>query len=133
MHEYNKHFEKICLNRLLFRNSKLNAAGGIATGCVKMTSIDHLHEETKMLPVQDHLSLISSQYFVRALQPNNPSSHSVVTSPWGNRNMKPTLQSQFLHCVSLYLSNGVLPPLIIGSPSSSSYLSRFRFQVSSIS
>ena len=38
------------------------------------------HEETKMLPVQDHLSLISFQYFAKALQPNNLF-HSVVTSP----------------------------------------------------
>ena len=45
-----------------------NSALRIATVCVKMTSIDHLHEKkTKMLPVQDHLSLISSQYLVRAL------------------------------------------------------------------
>ena len=52
----------------------------IATGCVKMISIDHLYEETKMLPVQDHLFLLSFQYLARAFQPNN-SSDSVVTSP----------------------------------------------------
>ena len=34
----------------------------VATSCVKMTSINHLQEETKMLPVLDHISLISSQY-----------------------------------------------------------------------
>ena len=34
----------------------------IATGFVKMTSIDLLQEDTKMLPIQDHLSLIFSQY-----------------------------------------------------------------------
>ena len=39
----------------------------IATGCVMMTSINHLLEETKMLPFQDHFSLISSQYFARNL------------------------------------------------------------------
>ena len=50
-----------------------NSALRIATGCVKMTSINYLHEESKMLPVQDHLSLISSQHLVRALQPNNSS------------------------------------------------------------
>ena len=54
-----------------------NSALRIATCCVKITSIDHLHEETKMLSVQDHLSLISSQYLAqyltRTLQPNNPS------------------------------------------------------------
>ena len=35
-----------------------------------------------MLPVQDHLSLICSQYLARALQPNNPS-HNLATSPFG--------------------------------------------------
>ena len=30
------------------------------SGPLKMTYIDHLHEETKMLPVQDHLSLTIS-------------------------------------------------------------------------
>jgi len=45
-----------------------NFALRIATGCVKMISIDRLHEETKMLPVQDHLSLISFHYIARALQ-----------------------------------------------------------------
>ena len=47
-----------------------NSAVRIATGCVRMTSIDHLQEETKILLVQDHLSLISSQYLARVLQPN---------------------------------------------------------------
>ena len=36
-----------------------NSSLRIATGCVKMTSTDHLHKETKVFPVQDHLSLIS--------------------------------------------------------------------------
>ena len=57
-----------------------------ATGCVRMTSIDHLHKETTMLPVQNHLSLITSQFLAGALQPSNPS-HSVVTSPSDIRNM----------------------------------------------
>ena len=43
----------------------------IATGCAKMTSIDHLQKDSKMLPVQCHLSLINSQYLARALQHNN--------------------------------------------------------------
>ena len=50
------------------------------------TSID-LQEETKMLPLQDHLSLISSKYLARPLQHKNLS-QSVVTSPSGIRNMK---------------------------------------------
>ena len=86
------------------RNSSLS----IATGCVKMTSIDHLHQKIKMLPVQYHLSLIRSQYLTRALQPNN-SSQSLVTSPSGSRNIKQTLQSKFLHCVAPVLSSDILP------------------------
>ena len=75
-----------------------NSALCIATGCVKMTSIDHLHEETKMLPVHDHLLLISSQYLTRA-QPNcNNAFHSIITSPSGIRKMKQTFQSPFLCC-----------------------------------
>ena len=57
-----------------------NSAFYIATGCVRLTSIDHLYEQTKMLPVQYHIFLISSQYLTKALQPNNPS-HSVVLHP----------------------------------------------------
>ena len=85
-----------------------NSALCITTGCVKMTAINHLQDETKILPVQDHLSLSSSQYLVRALQPNNPS-HTVVTSPSGSRNMKQTFQSRFLYCVAPHLSSGILP------------------------
>ena len=66
------------------QNSALRIA---ATGCVKMTSINHLHEETEMFPIQDHLFLISSQYLAWSLQPNK-TSHSVVTSPSDTRNMK---------------------------------------------
>ena len=64
-----------------------NSALRVATGCVKMTSINHLHEETKMLHFHDHFSLISSQHLARTLQSNNPS-HIIVTSPSGIRGMK---------------------------------------------
>ena len=50
-----------------------NSAVRIATGCVQMSSTKHLHEETEMLPVQDYLSLICSQYLARAVQPTSPS------------------------------------------------------------
>ena len=49
-----------------------NSALHIVTGCVRMSSIDHLHEETKMPHVQDHLSLISSQYLARAMRDIEP-------------------------------------------------------------
>ena len=86
-----------------------NQALRIATGCVKMTPIGHLHTETKTLPVNDHLSLISTQFLARALQPTHPS-HPYVTTPPGPRNMKHTLQSLLLHRVQPYLVDGILPP-----------------------
>ena len=98
-----------------------NSALRVATDSVKMISIDHLCEETKMLLVQDDLSQSSSQYLVSVLQrqpthqpltnissalpfSNNPS-HSVVTSPSGMR--KKNLQSRFFHRVAPNLSNGI--------------------------
>ena len=42
-----------------------NEALRIIKGSHKMSSIDHLHIETKMLQVEDHLNLISAQYLVQ--------------------------------------------------------------------
>ena len=41
-----------------------NKALRIITGSHKMSSIDHIHSETKMLQVEDHLKLLSVQYLV---------------------------------------------------------------------
>ena len=57
--------------------------------------------------------MLPVQYLAKAIQPNKPS-HSVSTSPSGTRHMKQTFQSQFLHCVSAYLSSGILPPSDFG-------------------
>ena len=42
----------------------------IATGCHKMSSIDHLHTEAEMLKVREHLELLSAQYLARCLEPD---------------------------------------------------------------
>ena len=39
-----------------------NEALRIATGCHKMSSVAHLHVETKMLKVRQHSELLSTQY-----------------------------------------------------------------------
>ena len=41
-----------------------NEALMIITGSHKMSIIDHLHSETEMLQVEDHLNLLSAQYLV---------------------------------------------------------------------
>ena len=40
-----------------------------------MSSIDHLHSETKMLLVEDHLNLLSVQYLVHCLDTDNVCHH----------------------------------------------------------
>ena len=52
-----------------------NEALRIITGSYKMSSIDHLHSETKMLQVDDHLNFLSAQYLVQCLDTENMSHH----------------------------------------------------------
>ena len=62
----------------------------IATGCRKMSSVDHLHAEAKMLKVREHSELLSSSYFARSLEPGNVC-HSITTRETPKRRMKETL------------------------------------------
>ena len=52
-----------------------NEALRIITGSHKMSSIDHLHSETEMLQVEDHLNLLSVQYLVQCLDTENVCHH----------------------------------------------------------
>ena len=49
-----------------------NEALRIITGSHKMSSTDHLHSETDMLQVEDHLNLLSAQYRVQYLDTTHP-------------------------------------------------------------
>ena len=55
-----------------------NEALRIATGCHKMSSVDHLHAEAEMLKVREHSELLSAQYLDRCLEPVN-ACHSITT------------------------------------------------------
>ena len=57
-----------------------NEALRIVTGSHKMPSIDHLHSETEMLQVEDHMKLLSVQYLVHCPDTGK----SVTTSPCWN-------------------------------------------------
>ena len=67
-----------------------NEALRIATGCHKMSSVDHLHVEAKMLKVRGRSELLSAQYLARCLEPGNVC-HSITTRETPNRRMKETL------------------------------------------
>ena len=86
-----------------------NKALRIATGCYTASSADHVHHETKTLPMSEHLSLLSTQFLANALKPLHVS-HAVVTTPLGPWRMKETLQSKFCDAVSPFLTDGVIPP-----------------------
>ena len=62
----------------------------VALGCHQMASIQHLHSKAKVLPVADHLNLLSSQFLAKALSPEHVS-YTTVTLPDGPRSMKKTL------------------------------------------
>ena len=67
-----------------------NEALRIATGCHKMSSVDHLHVEAEMLKVMEHSELLSAQYLARCVEPENVC-HSITTSETPKRWMKETL------------------------------------------
>ena len=67
-----------------------NEALRIATGCHKMSSVDHLHVEAKILKVREHSELLSAQYLARCLEPGNVC-HSITTRETPKRRMKETL------------------------------------------
>ena len=52
-----------------------NEALRIITGSHKMSSIDHLHSDTEMLQVEDHLNLFSAQCLVQCLDTKNVCHH----------------------------------------------------------
>ena len=67
-----------------------NEAQRIATGCHKMSSVDHLHVEAKMLKVREYSELLIAQYLARCLEPGNVC-HSIPTRETPKRWMKETL------------------------------------------
>ena len=45
----------------------------VITGCTKMTHIDELHRETKLLPVKENNTMLSRQFLLQTHQTNHPS------------------------------------------------------------
>ncbi len=69
-----------------------NQALRTATGCHSISSIDHLHQETSVLPVRRHSELLSDQYWLACHKPTHPGfKHTQTDAP--PRRMKGTLAS----------------------------------------
>ena len=67
-----------------------NHALRVATGCLNKSDIGHLHEETKVLPVQAHSTLLTKQYLANTYLPSHPGFKNLDRPPPA-RNLKPTL------------------------------------------
>ena len=86
-----------------------NRALRLITGCHNISAVDHLHSETEILPVGDHLELLAAQYLAGAQQPEHPA-HRVVNLPPGPRRNKETLNSKVGHLVSPHLIDSIIRP-----------------------
>jgi hypothetical protein len=80
-------------------------------GCHAAASMDHLHQECKLQPVDNHLDLLTTQFLANAVQPHHPS-HEIVTAPPAPRpNMKPSLQTCYGASLTPYFNDdGVVAP-----------------------
>ena len=70
-----------------------NEALRIAAGSHKMSSIDHLHNETEMLTEKQHSDLLSAQYLVQCLDPDHVC-HNITTMDDAPRQIKHTLHTR---------------------------------------
>ena len=81
-----------------------NEALRIITGSHKMSSIDHLHSETKVLQVEDQMNLLSAQYLVQCLDTENVC-HHMTKMELPPREMKETIFTRHYQTVVRLLAN----------------------------
>ena len=81
-----------------------NEALRIITGSHNMPSIDHLHRETEMLQVEDHLNLLSAQYLVQCVDTDN-GCHHITKMDHPPREMKETIFTRHNQTVLPLLAN----------------------------
>ena len=70
-----------------------NGALKTVTGCLKITSSDHLHSECKIMPVKDHCNMLAKQFHLATRQEYHPNHRPLFTNP--PRKMRKTLDTQF--------------------------------------
>jgi hypothetical protein len=89
-----------------------NDALRVVTGCHAAASEQHLHEECKVLPVADHISMQCAQFLANTKTTRHPSSN-VTNRPQGDRpTMKPTLQYAFNNRVLHHTNEaGIVPEI----------------------
>ena len=66
-----------------------NKALRLITGCTNSTPIDHLHHETHILKIKDHLTIQNTHFIASASSPQHPCSQ-LVNPPATHRTLKKT-------------------------------------------
>ena len=84
------------LSRTTWNNIQVaqNAALRAATGCHTMAHPDHLHQETKIMTVQNHCEMLSKQFLLQTQLPDHPNRVD-LNAPPPRRQMVQTLKSKF--------------------------------------
>jgi hypothetical protein len=77
-----------------------------ATGCLMSTQVEHLNTETKVMPVEAHSSLLSTQFLARCRQENHPC-YAAVTHPMPPRLMRQSIQQRHNPSVQSVLDEGL--------------------------
>ena len=75
----------------------------IATGCLSMSAIEHLHSETLVMPIREHCQMIGKQYLASCHLPGHPGQR-IIHNPPKPRRMKDTITT--LHNTEV---NNLLP------------------------
>ena len=58
-----------------------NNALRVATGCIKLTQVSHLHQETNILPVKEHSDMLTNQFLLSMHCPVHPNHHLLQKKP----------------------------------------------------
>jgi hypothetical protein len=84
-----------------------NAALCAIMGCHSATSVQHLHDECKMLKFSDHLNMQCSQFLLNTRQVTHPSHKVTGWPPEPRPNRKSTLQQHRNRDIEQYTDNGI--------------------------
>ena len=76
-----------------------NQALRIATGCLSMSAVEHLHQETKVLPIKDHCEMVGKQFLASCHLADHPGQKLLKLDPHPRR-MKPTIITEYLPIVA---------------------------------
>ena len=79
-----------------------NQALKIITGNLKMAPEQHIHQETKILPIKEHCLMKSKQYLLTCHQPDHPGFKNVHRPLPARNHLKPTIQ-KYRNCIQNHL------------------------------